>query len=207
MRSVVFDLGGVLVDWDPRYLYRKLFSDEEEMERFLSEVCSPRWNRQLDLGRPFEEAVAELRARHPRYAREIEAYHSRWGEMLGGPIAGSVELLGRLRGRGVPLYALTNWSSETFAIARKRYGFLGWFEEIVVSGEEKVAKPDHEIYRRLVERCRLDPRSTLFVDDVEENVAAARSLGFYGVVFRDPEMLAEELARLGILESGVRAGG
>jgi 2-haloacid dehalogenase len=207
LRSVVFDLGGVLIDWDPRYLYRGVFSDEEEMERFLSEVCSPRWNRQLDLGRPLEEAVAELCARYPRYAREIEAYHSRWGEMLGGPITGSVELLKRLHERGVPLYALTNWSSETFAIARERYGFLGWFEEIVVSGEEKVAKPDPEIYRRLIGRCHLKPRSTLFVDDVEENVEAARSLGFYGVVFRGPEALAGELARLGLLESEVWTGG
>ncbi len=199
IETAVFDLGGVLIDWDPRHLYRKMFDSEREMERFLQTVCTSEWNRELDLGRPFDEAIRELCARYPGYKDQIEAYHTRWDEMLGGPICGSVRLLESLRERGVPLYALTNWSAETFGIARKRYGFLGWFEEIMVSGEEKVAKPDHAIYERLVERTGISPRSSLFVDDSEANVQAACELGFTGVVFRGHEALAAELASLDLL--------
>lgn len=199
IETVVFDLGGVLIAWDPRYLYRKVFASEQAVEHFLQTVCTPEWNHELDLGRPFDEAIQELCARYPKYKDQIEAYRTRWGEMLGGPICGSVRLLESLRERGVPLYALTNWSAETFGIAKERYGFLGWFEEIVVSGEEKVAKPDRAIYERLVERTGISPRSSLFVDDSEANVRAAGKLGFTGVVFRGHETLARELAHLDLL--------
>lgn len=200
IKSVVFDLGGVLIDWNPRYLYRRLFSTEGEMEYFLAEVCTPEWNRELDRGRSFSEATAALQARYPRYAIEIEAYRVRWPEMLGGPIEGTVEILEELRERGYSLYALTNFSAEAFPVARGRYGFLEYFEEIVVSGEEGMVKPDPGIYTRLIDRTGLDPAAALFVDDLPENVVAAEGFGFTGVTFRDPAGLRRNLRQKGLLQ-------
>ena len=142
-RSIaIFDLGGVLVDWNPRYLYRKLFDgDEVAMERFLGEICNTAWNLQQDAGRPFAEACALLVARHPGQRGLIEAYRARWPEMLAGPIHGTVEILRELKARGTPLYALTNWSAETFPLALERYDFLHWFEGTVGSGVEMLLKP------------------------------------------------------------------
>ncbi len=198
--SVVFDLGAVLIDWDPRYLYRELFpGDEPAMERFLAEICSPAWNHRQDEGRTWAEATAELVARHPAERTRIEAYHAGWERMLGGPIPGSVAILAELRERGTPLYALTNWSSETFPIARARYDFLGWFTGIVVSGDERVAKPDPAIYRILLARHALVPERTCFIDDREENVAGARALGMDGIRFTDPAALRADLAARGLL--------
>lgn len=199
IETVVFDLGGVLVDWNPRYLYRKVFTDETEMEDFLATVTTMEWHLEQDRGRTMAEATAGLISRHPEYAREIEAYYRRWDEMFGGPIEGSVDVLRELRETGFPLYALTNWSAETFPLARERYAFLGWFDEIVVSGEESMIKPDKEIYRVLVERTGLDPATTVFVDDSPPNVAAARELGFTAVTFQTPHLLREELIDLRLL--------
>jgi len=151
---VVFDLGGVLIDWNPRYLYRKLFDDDEGMERFLSEVCSPEWNTRQDAGRLWREAVSELTTRHPDQAAMIAAYHLRWPEMLGGDIPEAVELLKELKQQRLRLYALTNWSHETFPVARSRFAFLDWFEGIVVSGEERMVKPDPAIFLRLFDAIR-----------------------------------------------------
>jgi 2-haloacid dehalogenase len=201
--AVVFDLGGVLIDWDPRYLYRRLLDgDEAAVEAFLAEVCTPEWNARQDAGRPWEEAVAELCARHPEARSLIEAFDRRWEEMLGGPVEGSVELLAELRAAGLPLYALSNWSAAKFPIARARYPFLGWFDDVVISGEVGLLKPDPAIYRLLLDRHGLVPRQTLYVDDAEPNVDAARQLGMRALRFRDAGSLRAELAVLGLLESG-----
>jgi 2-haloacid dehalogenase len=177
-KAVVFDLGGVLIDWDPRYLYRKLLADKAAVEEFLATVCTPEWNAELDRGRPFAEGVAELVERHPEHAAAIAAYHERWPEMLAGDLPDTVEVLAELRAAGVPLYALTNWSAETFAITRGRFEWLDWFDGLLVSGEE---------------RFGLDPGATVFVDDSEANVAAARELGIDAVRFTGPDRLRREL--------------
>lgn len=195
----MFDLGGVLVDWNPRYLYRKVFTDETEMEDFLTTITTMEWHLEQDRGRTMEEGTTGLISRHPEYAREIEAYYGRWDEMFGGPIEGSVDVLRDLRETGLPLYALTNWSAETFPLAREQYAFMGWFDEIVVSGEESMVKPDKEIYRVLVKRTGLDPATTVFVDDSPPNVAAARELGFTAITFQAPHLLRDELIDLGLL--------
>jgi 2-haloacid dehalogenase len=193
LKAVVFDLGGVLIDWDPRYLFRKLLADEAAVEEFLATVCTPEWNAELDRGRPFAEGVAELVERHPEHAAAIAAYHERWPEMLAGEVPGTVEVLADLRAAGVPLYALTNWSAETFAITRGRFEFLTWFDGLLVSGEEGMTKPDPAIFRLLLDRFGLDPGATVFVDDSEANVAAARELGIDAVRFTGPGLLRREL--------------
>jgi 2-haloacid dehalogenase len=192
--AVVFDLGGVLIDWDPRRLFRKLLADEAAVEEFLATVCTPEWNAEQDRGRPFAEGVAELVERHPAHAAAIAAYAERWPEMLGGDIPETVELLAELRAAGTPLYALTNWSAETFEVARERFEFLSWFDGVLVSGEERLIKPDPRFFRLLLERFGLDPEATFYVDDSEPNVAAARELGLDAVRFTGPERLRRELA-------------
>jgi 2-haloacid dehalogenase len=199
VKAVVFDLGGVLIDWDPRYLYRKLLADEAAVEEFLATVATPEWNAELDGGRPFAEGVAALTRRHPAHAAAIAAYHERWPEMLGGDLPGSVELLAELRAAGVPLYALTNWSAETFAITRQRFEFLDWFDGLVVSGEEGMVKPDPRLFRVLLDRFGLAPEATFYVDDSPANVAAARRLGIDAVRFSDPEQLRRDLVERGLL--------
>jgi 2-haloacid dehalogenase len=198
--AVVFDLGGVLIDWDPRYLYRKLLADEAAVEEFLATVCTPEWNAEQDRGRPFAEAVAELVERHPAHAAAIAAYHERWTEMLGGEVPGTVAVLAELRAAGVPLYALSNWSAETFRLTRGRFPFLEWFDGLVVSGEERVTKPDRRIFELLLERFGLAPAATVFVDDSPANVAAARDLGIDAVHFRDAGGLRRDLAARGLLD-------
>ena len=194
VKAVVFDLGGVLIDWDPRYLYRKLLDDEAAVEEFLATVCTPEWNIEQDRGRPFAEGVAELVERHPVHAAAITAYHERWPEMLGGDIGGTVELLAELRAAGVPIYALTNWSAETFGIARERFEFLEWFDGVLVSGEERMVKPDPAIFQLLLDRFGLDPGATFYVDDSPANVVAAAQLGFDAVRFTGPGQLRRDLA-------------
>jgi 2-haloacid dehalogenase len=197
---VVFDLGGVLIDWNPRYLYRKLFAgDEAGMERFLSEICTQEWNERQDAGRAFHDAAAELVERFPDRAELIEAFGTRFDEMMAGPIAGTVEILSELRGRGVPLHALSNWSAETFPLARRRFDFLGWFDGLVISGEEKVIKPDPRIFRILFERYAIAPERAVYIDDNPRNAAAASALGLFGIHFSDPAALRRALEQLGLL--------
>ncbi len=198
---VVFDLGGVLIDWNPRYLYRKLFDDPNELERFLSVICSPEWNEQQDAGRLWSEAVAELTARHPDHAAMIAAYHQRWPEMLGGDIPETVQLLKELKQQGVRLYALTNWSHETFPLARTRFPFLDWFEGIVVSGEERLIKPDPAIFHRLLTRYAIEPSRAVYIDDSPRNVSAAASLGLHALHFVDARRLRENLVALNVLRT------
>ncbi|HEX5825727.1 MAG TPA: HAD-IA family hydrolase, partial [Candidatus Limnocylindrales bacterium] len=187
--------------WDPRHLYRSLFEgDEAAMETFLATVCTPEWNRGQDAGRPWADAIAGLIAEHPDQRELIEAYWERWPETLGDAIGPTVEVLAELDAAGVPLYALSNWSAETFPAARPRYPFLGRFDGIVISGEVGVAKPDRRIYEALLERHGLEAHSILFVDDVAENVAAAEALGIRSLRFIDGPALRRELVGLGLLD-------
>jgi 2-haloacid dehalogenase len=199
-RIVVFDIGGVLLRWDPRFLYRKLFAgDERAVEEFLTHVCTVEWNERQDAGRTFAEAHAELIPKHPDKSHLIEAFGNRFGEMIAGPIEGTVDILADLKRAGVPRYALTNWSAETFPPARARFEFLSWFDGIVVSGEEGVIKPDPRIFRILLERYRIAPDEAVFIDDNPGNAAAAHALRIHGIHFRSPELLRRELETLGIL--------
>jgi 2-haloacid dehalogenase len=199
MEAVAFDFGGVLVDWDPRHLYRSLFEDEAAMEEFLTTVCTSAWNEQLDRGRPFAEGVAELVERFPDQAELITAYHERWPEMVKGPIEGTVDVLEELHHAGVPTYVLSNASAETWPFAVERFPFLGRFDGILLSGEVGVAKPDPEIFDELCRRFDLRPESTIFIDDKAPNVDAARALGFAGHHFTDAAGLRQELVALELL--------
>jgi 2-haloacid dehalogenase len=197
---VVFDLGGVLIDWDPRHLYRKLFAeDEAAMEHFLATVCTHEWNRCQDAGRSFAEGARLLKAEHPDQAELIDAYAARFDEMMPGPIAGSVEILAKLKQRGTPLYALTNFSAETYPPTFARFEFLRWFDGILVSGDVKLIKPDPRIFELLVERFAIDPYRAVYIDDVAANVAAAQPFGIHAIQFTTPTALRAELVALGLL--------
>ena len=200
-RSVaIFDLGGVLLRWDPRFLYRKLFDgDDAAMEHFLANVCTTEWNERQDAGRSFAEATRELLPHHADKIELIEAFGKRFDEMVPGAIDGAVEVLAELKSRGVPLYAITNWSAETFPSLRKRFEFLSWFQAIVVSGNERVMKPDPRIFQVLFERHAVTPASAVFIDDVADNAAAAEALGVRGIHFRSPQQLRLELVAVGML--------
>lgn len=195
--AVVFDIGGVLLEWDPRLVYRELLPDPADLDRFLAEICTPVWNATLDAGRPFDEACDELAARHPDHAELIHAW-KRQDEMIAGEIAGTAGLVDRLHTAGTPLYLLTNMPTEVFAARRRRYAVLEPFDGAVVSGEEGVLKPSAEIFARLRDRFDLDPPATLFVDDQEANVAGARSAGFLAHRFVDAPTLAAALAGHGL---------
>ena len=203
--TVVFDLGGVLIDWDPRHLYRRLFDDPDEMESFLAEVTTAEWNAHQDAGRPWAEAIEILVAEHPERRELIEAYHRRWSEMLAGEIPGTVDVLADLRASGVRLVALSNWSAEMFPVARERFDFLAWFEGIVVSGEVGVSKPDRRIFEHLAEQFGIEPAATVFIDDSPANIDVAAALGFRAIQFSDATALRLELTRLGLLPD-LRAG-
>jgi len=190
----------VLIDWNPRHLYRKLFDgDEAAMEHFLATVCTTSWNERQDAGRSFAEGTRELLPRHADKLDLIEAFGKRFDEMITGALAGSVEVLAELKNRGVPVYAITNWSAETFPPQRERFPFLGWFHGIVVSGFEGVIKPEPRIFQIMCERYRIAPESAVFIDDVAANAAAASALGIHGIHFRTPDQLRRELAALGML--------
>ncbi len=196
----IFDLGGVLIEWNPRHLYRKLFAgDDAAMEHFLANVCTPEWNERQDAGRTFAEATRALMPQHAAQLELIEAWCRRFGEMIPGAIDGTVDVLASLKARGVPLYALSNWSAETFPPQRQRFGFLSWFDDIVVSGIERVIKPDPRIFRILLERNGIEPETAVYIDDVARNAAAAAGLGIHGIHFRSPDQLRQELALAGLL--------
>jgi 2-haloacid dehalogenase len=198
--AVVFDLGGVLIDWNPRYLYRKRFAgDEAAMEHFLTHVCSPAWNIRQDAGRTFAEASEVLCRSHPQLREHIEAWLPGFDDMMSGAIQGTVDILAELRARGTPIYALTNWSAETFPCALKRFEFLGWFADIVVSGKLALIKPDRAIFQHLLTKHGLLPEQTIFIDDAPHNVAGAAAAGLHGLHFTSPEALRRDLVALGVL--------
>jgi 2-haloacid dehalogenase len=197
VHAVVFDIGGVLLDWQPRLLYRDLIPDPAALEWFLAEVCSLEWNATLDAGRSFDDACADLAARFPDHAELIHAWR-RQDDMIAGQIEGTADLVARLHAAGVPLYLLTNMPADIFAARRRQYEVLGWFDGAVVSGEEGVLKPSPEIFERLRDRYRLAPAETLFVDDAEVNVRGARAVGFQAHRFVDPATLAAVLRDHGL---------
>jgi 2-haloacid dehalogenase len=202
---IVFDLGGVLIDWNPRHLYRKLFDDEAAMERFLEEVCHGAWNLEQDRGRPFADAIEEAALRHPDQRVMIEAYHTRWDEMLAGEIEGSVAILEELAARGYELHALTNWSAETFPVARVRFAFFERFATILVSGDERLVKPDARIFQLLLERIAHPAQRCIYIDDSPPNAAAAAALGFDAIHFSSPLALRAALADRGLLAAPEQA--
>ncbi len=183
VKNVVFDFGGVLIDWNQRYLYRKVFASEEEMEWFLANVCTGEWNARQDAGRPFAEGIAEAKAQYPQYSEQIEMFWSRWIEMVGGEIQENTDWLRRLKAEGYGIYGLTNWSAETLPQVMESYDFFSLFDGIVVSGEEHLLKPDPRIYRVLLNRYHLNPAECLFIDDNPQNVAAAKRIGMWGLTF------------------------
>ena len=196
----IFDLGGVVIDWNPRYLYRKLFNDNETaMEDFLATVCTSSWNAQQDAGRSFVDGCDSLKQLHPDKAKLIDAWFQRYEEMLGGEIPGTVDILRELRSRSVPIYALSNWSAETFPIALNRFECLSWFNGVLLSGEVKVLKPDRRIFEIFFDTFRIEPSRGIYIDDRSENVEAAIELGMRGVVFRDSRALRAELTGAGVI--------
>lgn len=197
-RAIVFDLGGVVVDWNPRNLYRRLIDDPREVERFLDEIGFHEWNLEQDRGRSFEEGVRVLSSRFPHRAQLIRAYHERWDESISGPIPGTLEIIEELRAAGYPLHALTNWSAEKFGAALERFPFRAWFGTVVVSGEEGVCKPEPALFEILLERVGRRAEECVFIDDALVNVRAAAALGFQAIHFVSPVELRRELGRLGI---------
>ena len=198
IKNIVFDFGGVLVDWNPRYLYDKYFGDEQQSQWFLDNICLYSWNLQMDGGKPFAEGVAELQAEHPEWAEAIGIYHTRWVEMMGGEVDGTADVLRRLKAKGYGIYGLTNWSAETFPMIRDTYPVFGEFDGIVVSVEEHLLKPTAAIYHCLLERYNLQPEESIFIDDNADNVAAAKAVGMESVRFADAATLVQQLAEFGI---------
>jgi 2-haloacid dehalogenase len=192
-RTVVFDLGGVLIDWDPRHLYRTVFDDEDEMERFLAEVCTLPWHFRHDAGVPFDETIPALVAEFPEHEDLIRMWASRHIDMVAGAVPGVPGVLRELHERGTRLYALTNMPAECWEPIRAMFEWFDLFDGAVVSGHEKVVKPDPAIYRILVDRFDVDPATTAFVDDRQVNVDAATALGFTGIVFTDAASLRDAL--------------
>ncbi len=193
--AVVFDVGGVLIDWDPRYLYRTIIPDEADMERFLTQVCTPEWHAQHDLGVSYEDTIPALVASHPDWADEVRAWSERFTEMYGGSFDGTVALLRMLRQRHMRLFASTNWGAQSWAHAKANYPFLTWFDGALVSGEVGMAKPDPAFFELLVTSFGLDPPATLYIEDNLTNLAAAAERGFVTHAFVSPEALAAELRR------------
>ena len=200
IQTLIFDLGGVLIDWNPLYVYRNYFDSEEKLHYFFEHICTHDWNEEQDAGRTISEGTQLLVQQYPEWEQPIRDYYGRWTEMLGGPIPETVDLLQQLKASGkYKLYALTNWNQHLFEIALVRYQFLHWFDGRVVSGEEKTRKPFPEIYERLLQRYRVPAAEALFIDDNERNVLAARNVGITSIHFRNAAQLKAELLQMGIV--------
>ena len=199
IKTVIFDLGGVLIDWNPDYLYKTIFDSEEEMKWFYNNICTPDWNEEQDAGRDLNEATELLVRKFPEHEYNIRAYYSRWEEMLNGPIHDTVDIFKALKLSGsYQLLALTNWSHQTFPIALDRFDFLHWFDGKVVSGEEKTRKPFLDIYEMVINRFKVDPVSAVYIDDNARNLVPARELGMAAIHFRNPAQLKLDLKALGV---------
>ncbi|MCF1191619.1 HAD family phosphatase [Mangrovimonas sp. AS39] len=199
INTIIFDLGGVLIDWNPAYVFRDVFQDDEKMNWFFDNICTSDWNENQDAGYPISQATEDLVVKYPDYERLIRMYYGQWEKMLGGEIIGTVRILKSLiEDPQYKVVALTNWSSETFPIAQKRFEFLSWFEGIIVSGEEKTRKPFKEIYEITLSRFNLQPECSLFIDDNLRNIEAAQKLGINGIHFKDPDQLGESLEKFQI---------
>ena len=200
IKNIIFDLGGVLVDWNPEYVYLDVFDgDQKKMQWFFDEVCTFDWNENQDAGYPIAQATADRIKLFPQYEEWIRMFYGRWEEMLGGPIEGTVALLKKLvENPDYKVVALTNWSAETFPVALKRFEFLHWFEGIVVSGTEKTRKPFLDIYQITLDRYQLNPKESLFIDDNKRNIEAAEELGIQTIHFQNPIQLQTTLEKIGI---------
>ncbi|WP_348797046.1 HAD family hydrolase [Flavobacterium adhaerens] len=196
--TIIFDFGGVLVDWNPRHLYRDYFENEDEMEFFLKNICTDEWNVEQDRGRTLKEATELLQKQFPEYHSLIALFYGEWEKMLKGDIPGTVEILHEVREK-FKLYGLTNWSSETIHIAYERFSFFNKFDGILVSGEEKLIKPDPRFYKLLLSRYNLKAENSIFIDDVAKNVLAAKELGIHAIQFKNPIQLRSDLENLGVL--------
>lgn len=205
IKNIIFDIGAVLVDWNPRYYYRTVIKDEAVIEQFLTEVIPFEFNHTLDLGRPWGDARAELMSKFPQYETMIDAYWDNWLDMFSGPIHESVDILMDVKRRGYPVYALSNWNDVKFQIALKEFPFLNLFDGRIVSGEVKLAKPDLPIYQLLLDTYKLNPRESLFIDDRLDNVMAARQLGIEAVQFISPRQLEQDLMQYGVIPAGDEA--
>jgi 2-haloacid dehalogenase len=199
IKAILFDFGNVLLEWNPRHLYRRFFQNEEEMDQFLHEVNFMDWNLQQDKGRSFAEGVAELSKEFPQYAELIQAYHDNWIHSIGNSLTGTIEIMKRLKKAGYQLYGLSNWSAETFPIARQKYDFFNLLDDIVISGEVGAVKPEPEIFEIILARNGKAASECLFIDDALPNVEAARELGFVTIHFQSPEQLESELKKLELL--------
>lgn len=197
-KTIVFDLGGVLVDWNPRYLYKYVFEKEEDMNFFLNNICTGNWNELQDSGRTLQEATDILVGHFPEYEQYIKMFYGEWTKMLNGTIEGTVDILRTLKSKEYRLLALTNWSHETYPIAIELFEFLGWFEDVLVSGKEKMIKPDPAIFNLLIKRYALDAPNTIFIDDNIKNVAASKAVGLDGVHFINPDDLKQKLMERGV---------
>ena len=194
--TIVFDFGGVLIDWNPAYLYQKVFSLEEDMHYFLKNICKSEWNELQDAGQTLAEGTQSLIAKYPKYEDYIKMYYDRWEEMLNGCIPESVEILSKLyNDQKYRLYGLTNWSRETFPLAKERFPFLNFFEGIIVSGEVYLAKPDPRIFQLLFTQFNIIPEKSVYIDDSAINVKAAKNLNMNVIHFRDPKTFETELAQ------------
>lgn len=196
IKDFVFDFGGVLMDWNPRYFYRTYFKDEKEMEYFLSHICTGDWNAEQDRGRSFDEGIRLLQEQYPQYAEPIRLFKDKWECMLKGEFPKSVDLLKRLKRDGYGIYGLTNWSAETIPLVYSKYDFFQLFDGIVVSGEEKVIKPDPGIYSILLKRYFLTVENTVFIDDNSANIETAKRLGFQTILFDDIENVSSRISAL-----------
>lgn len=196
INTIIFDLGGVLIDWNPRYVYRTIFDSEQKTEWFLQHICSMDWNEQHDAGYPIAKGVEEKVMEYPEWEKEIRAYYERWTEMLRDPMHETVNVFQELKKNpNLKFYALTNWSAELFPYALKTYEFLHWFDGRVVSGEEMIRKPSAEIYQRLLDRYGVKPEEALFIDDSLRNIKAAAAMGINTIHFTSPQQLREELKK------------
>lgn len=195
IKNIVFDFGGVLVDWNPRHLYKSHFQDTNEMELFLKNICTEEWNIEQDRGRSLSEATIELQKKFPEHSASISLFYDKWEVMLKGEIPGTVAILHKLKEK-YTLYGLTNWSSETIDIAYKRFSFFQEFEGIVVSGTEKLIKPDKRIFQLLLDRYSIKAEESIFIDDNLNNIKAAKELGFYAIHFENPTQLVTDLSTI-----------
>jgi 2-haloacid dehalogenase len=202
INAVAFDLGGVLIDWDPRHLYRGLFTDPAEMEDFLARICTSDWHRAHDLGEDVTESCERLARLHPGYRELIMAWAERGEQMAAGQFDQAVDVLAELTAAGMPCYALSNMEPDAFAVRHARFTFMQWFDGHVISGIEGVAKPDRRIFEILLQRHGLEPPATVFVDDQQRNVEAARALGINAVHYASARQLRQELRALGVTEVG-----
>lgn len=200
IKTIIFDLGGVLIDWNPAYVYLDVFDgDQKKMQWFFDEICTMDWNENQDAGYPLAQATADLVKQFPEHENLIRMYYGRWEEMLGDSISGTVAILKKLIDNpNYSVVALTNWSAETFPIALKKFDFLHWFEGIVVSGTEQTRKPFSDIYQTTLDRFKIDPKTAIFIDDNLRNIRGAEALGINGIQFTNPKQLANSLESYGI---------